>query len=146
LLRHLAILIAAAGLLTACGGTSSTSAPGGGPSSFPGGTACASLAGLEGVVDHGTKAQTSSSISIAAGDNFFEPTCSTRLPAGGVTLNIKNEGSVLHNISVQSQGIDTDIDPRKRVQVIIRVGSSPVSFFCKYHVDAGMKGALQTAS
>jgi len=88
---------------------------------------------------------TGSSVSIEAGDSFFAPTCVTDLPAGSITLTVRNSGRALHNVTVESLGIDEDVAAGQTITVTVRVGSSPLPFFCKYHRTSGMVGALLPA-
>jgi plastocyanin len=62
-----------------------------------------------------------------------------------VTLQVRNTGQALHNVSVAAQNIDMDVSPGQTVTVPIKVGAAPISFFCKYHRTSGMVGALVPA-
>ena len=136
---------------TACGSSGGGTTSGGGAPSAPGGApgattsaSCGSLANISGTVDdRGTTPATGSNLTITAGDSFFQPTCTTRVPSGAVTLTITNSGSVLHNVSISSQNIDTDIPAGKTVTVHATV-TGTVTYFCKYHRASGMQGALLT--
>ncbi len=105
---------------------------------------CAPSAGLEAgrVADHGVGVASGSTISLGAGDSYFEPTCETGVPTGEVEVQVKNTGRLLHNISFEDQAIDQDIAPGETVTVKIRMGKEPRQFSCKYHRGAGMVGAL----
>jgi plastocyanin len=94
------------------------------------------------VADHGADAASGSTISVEAGDSYFEPTCETGVPVGEVELRVKNTGRLLHNISFADQAIDQDVAPGETVTVKIRMGKEPQRFSCKYHRGAGMVGAL----
>jgi plastocyanin len=139
------VAIAATACGSSTGGTASgaaTPSPSGGPSGTTTSTSCGSLANIIGTVDdRGTALATGSSLTITAGDSFFQPTCTTRVPSGAVTLTITNSGSVLHNVSISSQNIDTDIPVGKTVTVHATV-TGTVTYFCKYHRASGMQGAL----
>ena len=78
-------------------------------------------------------------------ENYFKPTF-IKVKAGQIlTLDIKNEGSVEHNFTISSLGIDKDIEPGKEVDVSITLpasGGADIAFFCKYHVSLGMRGAF----
>ena len=92
--------------------------------------------------DHGAAPVNGSGASVAAGDFFFSPTCVTGATAGTVTLTVHNGGQALHNVSIPDQGIDADVAPGETVTVSVRVGSTPVSYFCKFHRTSGMVGAV----
>lgn len=105
---------------------------------------CPTSAGLTkgSVADHGSKIAAGKVLSIEAGDSYFEPTCQTGVLRGSVTLRVKNNGRVLHNISVAEQGIDQDIAPGESARVKLEIGKGSLRFLCKYHSAAGMVGAL----
>jgi len=142
----------AAAVVAACGGSSPPEAA----PAVPGGSAsgsssqatghCPDSAGLSGAVDdHGTSGATGSTIAIGAADSYFEPTCVTAVPPGTVTLTLKNTGSLVHNISIPDQGLDTDLPMGQTVTVHVMVGSAPLHYFCKYHRTSGMVAALVPA-
>ena len=136
----------------ACGG-------GGGDSTTPpppavktvGGTAvaagkCPASAGLgDTVKDHGSVAASGAAIALEAGDAFFAPTCLTGVPAGKVSVTVKNTGSALHNFSVPDQGIDVDVAAGKTITMEVDASSGSTAFNCKYHRASGMVGALLQA-
>jgi plastocyanin len=116
------------------------------PASKGAGATCPPSAGLTGnVSDHGAAAASGSTLSLQAGDFFFSPTCEISVTAGTVTLQVRNTGQALHNVSVTAQNIDMDVSPGQTITVPIKVGAAPVSFFCKYHRTSGMVGALVPA-
>jgi plastocyanin len=129
--------------VAACGSPSSggqAGSPSGLASAGPG---CAALAGLSGDIDdRGAAAAHGQTTTITVGDSFFQPTCLTALPAGSVTLTIRNDGSALHNITVEAQGIDQDVEAGKSITVRVAVVSTAVPYYCKYHRTSGMQGAL----
>jgi plastocyanin len=133
--RRVAFVASCAVVLAACGGG------GGGHSST--GAGCAAKAGVTSKVnDTGTKAASSSAITVNAADVQFSPTCTTSVPAGTVTLAVHNTGSLLHNVSIPDQHIDRDVAPGATVTIQLRVGTTPITYFCKYHRGGGMIGAL----
>lgn len=153
--RPLALGLAAAAAIAACG---NSSGPGGAtvepqpasgastPTSSTTAASCAQVGHISGSVDdRGSAAASGTTITVAAGDSFFQPTCTTAVPAGTVTVTIHNNGSALHNFSVTDQSIDMDVSPGQTITVQVKVGSSPVAYFCKYHRASGMQGALVPA-
>jgi plastocyanin len=143
--RSLALLalIALAGV--ACGGSSSNPPRASAPSSHAGASsaACPASASLPSPAnDHGAAAATGSTVSITATEFFFAPTCVTDLRAGTVTLSVHNAGRALHNLTIQSLGVDKDVPVGQTITVTVQIGSSPLPFFCKYHRSSGMVGAL----
>lgn len=150
-LRLMALLPAAALALAACGSGGGSSASGTDPSaaSTPSAVAsaasgCASLAGLDGKVqDHGTQPLTGGSVTLNAGEFFFEATCLTSSAGGTVAVTVTNVGSALHNFSVESQGIDEDVAAGESITVDVELpDSGTLGFVCKYHSGSGMVGAF----
>ncbi len=107
---------------------------------------CPANSGLTGnVSDHGSAAATGSTLAIEAGDFFFAPTCETGVQPGAVTMNVKNTGQALHNVTIASQGIDMDVAPGEAITVQIKVDKDAVPYVCKYHRTSGMVGSLVPA-
>jgi len=78
-------------------------------------------------------------------DFYFEPTVLKGKPGQRVTLELENEGKVEHNFSIDSQGIDKDLEAGEDGKVTVTIPKSGlVSFYCKYHKNMGMAGALAT--
>lgn len=101
----------------------------------------ATIAGVS-ANDHGTK-QVTGQTEVELDDYYFEPTVLQAKPGSRVTLELKNEGKVEHNFSIDGQNLDQDIDPGKGATVTVMVPESgEVSFYCKYHKSMGMAGAL----
>jgi plastocyanin len=104
---------------------------------------CPASAGLPASTNiHGAVAASGNQLSIEAGDFFFNPTCVTKVPGGTVTLTVHNSGVTLHNVSIPSLHIDMDMASGQTIIVHVKMGSTPLVFFCKYHRGAGMLGAL----
>jgi plastocyanin len=76
---------------------------------------------------------------------YFKPSFFKVKPGQIVTVDLKNEGSLPHNFSITSLGIEKDIDPGKETDVNITfpaAGGTDVQFFCRFHADKGMRGAF----
>ena len=59
------------------------------------------------------------------------------------TLTATNTGNTtLHNVTIESLGVDTDVPGAQAIDVKVRVGSSALPFVCKYHRTSGMVGVL----
>ncbi len=126
--------------LAACGSGSTTT--GQRATSTPSGH-CPASAGLpSNASDHGTVPASGSQLAIEANDFFFSATCVTGVPGGTVTLTVHNAGQALHNVSIPALQIDRDVSPGQTITVHVRMGSTPLVFFCKYHKSVGMDGAL----
>ena len=129
-----AILAAAVLLLAGCGGY------GGGKSKSGGGKT--TIAGVS-ANDHGTKSVSGGSAEVELDDYYFQPTVLKGKPGSLVTLKLKNEGSVEHNFTIDSQGVDKDLEPGKSAEVSVTIPKSgAIAFYCKYPKSMGMAGAL----
>ena len=131
-----ALLILAAGCGSGSSGSSSTTEASGG-----GGGGQKTIAGVK-ANDHGTKS-VGNETEVELDDFYFEPTVLQGKPGQKVTLELKNEGKVEHSFTVDSQGIDKDLEPGEDAKVTVTIPKSgAVSFYCKYHKSSGMAGAL----
>jgi plastocyanin len=124
-----AVLVAAA-----CGGDnkSSSSAP-------------VSISGK--VNNHGTKdVKDGDSLEMEADDFYFGPTF-IKGPAGAkVTLELHNEGKAKHTFTIDDQKIDQQLDPDAKADVSVTLPASGVLvYYCQFHQNQGMQGALFTA-
>jgi plastocyanin len=105
---------------------------------------CAEAAELTGAIeDRGTAEISGGAITLDASEFAFSPTC---VEAGGgqtVEVTVTNGGSALHNLSVESLGIDEDVRAGESITVEVTLpDSGAVPFVCKYHVANGMQGAF----
>ncbi|MBA3552147.1 MAG: cupredoxin domain-containing protein [Actinobacteria bacterium] len=93
----------------------------------------------------GTGEVSGGAITLDASEFAFSPTC---VQAGGgqsLKVTVTNGGSALHNLSVESLGIDEDVQAGESITVELTLpDSSAVPFVCKYHVANGMQGAFLT--
>jgi len=139
------VIVAAIGLFLAlgaagCGGASSSSksttgAAKGGKAKIAGQT----------VNDHGTKTVSGDETEMELDDYYFEPTLLRGKPGANVKLELRNEGSAEHNLTIASQGIDKDVEAGEDATVTVTIPKSGiVAFYCKYHRSMGMAGALTT--
>jgi plastocyanin len=133
----LAVVLVAAG----CGGYGGKSKSSSTESSGGGGGGKTTIAGVP-ANNHGTKS-VSGEAEVELDDYYFEPTVLKGKPGSSVTLELKNEGSVEHNFTIASQGIDKDLEAGEDAKVSVTIPKSGVvSFYCKYHKSMGMAGAL----
>ena len=132
-----AILGAFALAVAGCGGSSGKSRS----SSGAGEGGKKVIAGVQ-ANDHGSKT-VGNEAKVELDDYYFEPTVLKGKPGQKVTLELENEGKVEHNFSIDSQGIDKDLEAGKDAKVTVTIPKSgALSFFCKYHKSMGMAGAL----
>jgi len=132
------LLLAAAGC-----GSSSSSSSGTTTEESGGGGGQKTIAGVQ-ANDHGTKAvEDSGKTEVELDDFYFKPTVLEGKAGEKVTLELKNEGNTEHSFTIDSQGIDKDIQPGDEVEVTVTIPKSGVvSFYCKFHKSSGMAGAL----
>jgi len=137
-----AILAVGVVLLAAgCGGSNTSGSGGSGSTGESGGGGQKTIAGLE-ANDHGSK-NVSGEAEVELDDFYFEPTVLRGKPGSQVTLELKNEGSTEHNLTIDSQSIDQDVEGGEDAKVTVTFPKSgQLSFYCKYHKDMGMAGAL----
>ena len=99
------------------------------------------IAGLKANL-HGTKVVSgSSTVNLGAGDYYFSPTVLKGTPGQQLTLNITNSTGTKHNFTLTDQQISKDFEGDTTVTVTFPT-SGVLSFYCKYHKDKGMAGAL----
>jgi plastocyanin len=97
--------------------------------------------------DHGGKDVSGEhELGLELDDFYFEPTVLTGTAGESLTLHLENEGSTEHNFSVTDQGIDQDVEDGGKADVSVTFpDSGTLVFFCKYHQNMGMRGALEVA-
>ena len=143
-MKRFALLLLLIPALAACGGgkKSNTSAS---PSTVPPGTTGAATPKMN---KHGVKDVSGmSSLDVEMDDYYFSPTVIRGKPSQKLTLNFSNHGTVEHNFTITSQGLNKDVEPKKTASVQVTLPSSGVLvFYCKYHKTLGMAGELATGT
>jgi len=133
-------VVAAAGCGGYGGGGSKASSTSEGSGSGEGGGKI-NAAGVQ-ANDHGSKSA-SGETKVELDDYYFEPTVLKGSPGQKITLELENEGSIEHNFTIASQGIDKDLEAGEDAKVTVTIPKSgALSFYCKYHKSQGMAGAL----
>ena len=97
--------------------------------------------------DHGSKdVSGENELDLELDDFYFSPTVITGSAGEKVTVHLENEGSTEHNFSVTEQGIDQDVEDGDNATVTVTLpDSGTLLFFCKYHQNMGMRGALKVS-
>ena len=128
----LALVIALMLVATACGGDEE------------GGT---TTVGGKQANDHGSEdVSGEGELDLELDDFYFSPTELTGTAGEQLTLHLENEGSTEHNLSVTEQNVDQDVEPDGTAEVTVTFPESgTLVFFCKYHQNMGMRGALEVA-
>ena len=136
-----AILTVGVLLAAGCGGSNTSGSGGSGSTGESGGGGQKTIAGVK-ANDHGSK-NVSGEAEVELDDYYFEPTVLRGKPGSQVKLELRNEGSTEHNFSIDSQSIDQDVEGGEDAKVTVTFPKSgQLSFYCKYHKDRGMAGAL----
>jgi plastocyanin len=78
--------------------------------------------------------------SLVLKDNVFDPADFTI--GAGEQITLMNEGSALHNLSVEGQDIDKDVKPGETEVEDLELPAGTYTMFCKYHRTIGMEGTL----
>ena len=146
--RRSALIVAvlALGLVPLVAGCGSSSGSSGGTTKESGGESeggTTTVGGLK-ANNHGTKTvEAGGKTEVELDDFYFEPTVLQGKPGEKVMLELKNEGKVEHSFTVDSQGIDKELEPGDEGEVTVSIPKSgAVAFYCKYHKSSGMAGAL----
>jgi plastocyanin len=89
-----------------------------------------------------------SSIEVEMDDNYFSPTILKGTPGQSLTVDLHNEGKMAHTFTLPSEGVDTVVQPGKEATVHITFPRSGgrVLFYCRFHAQLGMRGALELVS
>jgi plastocyanin len=136
-------------LLASCSSSSSTSSPAAGGSSSASSSGGGTITiGSDQANDHGTEDVTGMTSFELEADNddgfYFKPTVITGSANQSLTLEIKNEGTAKHNFTIESLGVNVNIQPGQSQVVTVKFpGSGTVEFFCSFHRSLGMAGELQ---
>jgi len=147
------MVLATLGLASCSGASTTATTPAASSASDSGSSTAAvnappvSLAGT--VNDHGTKdlsgSGTSADLSLEIDDNYFSPTFVRVAPGATVHVEIENEGTRQHTFTIDGTSVDTELSPGSKATVDVPVGSSgTVAFYCRFHHNGGMQGALFT--
>jgi len=135
-------------LAAACS-SSSTSSPAAGGSSSASESGKITI-GSDQANDHGTQDATGKTTFEIEADNddgfYFNPTILTGSANQSITLEIKNEGTVPHNFSIESLNVNVTIAPGSSQEIKVTFpASGTTEFFCSFHRSQGMAGELQIA-
>jgi plastocyanin len=111
------------------------------------GIAALLVAGCGGGKKSRTAAYSGGKTALDMADFSFSPQTVKGKPGQKVTLELKNTGTVEHNLTITSQGINRDVGAGKTATVEVTIPQSgTVAFYCKYHKSQGMTGQLQASS
>jgi plastocyanin len=92
-------------------------------------------------------ATTEPTVEVVQVDFDFEPPCLVVL--AGQSLEIRNEGTVVHNFSVEGTSVSLDTQPGEQTSTE-PIGGAVLPgthrFFCSYHQDRGMDGDITVSA
>jgi plastocyanin len=99
---------------------------------------------LEGTVNEGETGEVSDGKVEMELDNFyFGPTYTKAEPGETVTVELENEGDATHTFTIDSLGIDEEVEPGATAEVEVTLPESgAVRYYCRFHADQGMQGAF----
>lgn len=149
-MRLVTTLVAALALAVAgCGGDDSKDTSASAPASSSETTteqaaSTVTIAGQK-VESHGTAtAESGKPLEVELDDNYFQPTVIEGEAGSQVTLELKNEGQAEHNLEIEDQKIDKDVEAGETANVKVKLpDSGELLFYCKYHRQLGMMGGLK---
>jgi plastocyanin len=103
--------------------------------------------GGESANDHGSEdVSGESSIAFEMDDFYFEPTVLEGEAGATLTLEVENEGENTHTFTSDELGIDQEVEAGQEAEIDVTFpDSGQVMFFCRFHQDQGMRGALEVA-
>jgi plastocyanin len=80
-------------------------------------------------------------------DFYFEPTLLRGEPGQRITIAMRNQGKILHNLALRDQDVDKDVEPGATATVELRFPQSgQLVFVCKYHTGQNMRGGLDAGA
>ncbi len=155
LMRMRWMLAAAVVASLACGGGGASTAGSASVSPAPSASAVAA-GGLSAVrtlgavkfADRGTASVAGKSeLAVAIEDFAFMPTFVQGTAGQRVMLQLTNDTSTPHNLSIPAQQIDHAVPAKSKGSIEVTIPQSGVLlFFCKFHTGSGMNGQLITGA
>jgi plastocyanin len=99
---------------------------------------------LEGTVnDEGTGEVSDGEVEIELDNFYFGPTFTQAEAGSTVTVSLFNEGDTSHTFTIDSLGVDEELEPEATVEVEVTLpASGAVRYYCHFHADQGMQGAF----
>lgn len=102
--------------------------------------------------DHGSKDVSGASSVDVELDNdgstyYFSPTVITGTAGEQVSVSLSNEGNTPHTFTIDSAGVDQELQPGAKATVSVTLPSSgTLVFYCKFHKSLGMLGQFSVAA
>jgi plastocyanin len=85
----------------------------------------------------------STKLELEADNFYFNPTFIKAAAGQTITLELKNEGSVAHTFTSPKLNVDKEVPPGSSATIEITApASGNTAFYCRFHKDNGMQGAI----
>jgi plastocyanin len=100
---------------------------------------------LEGTVndDGGNGEVSNGEVEMELDDFYFGPTFTKAEAGDTVTISLFNEGDTTHTFTIDSLGVDEELEPEATAEVEVTLPESgAVRYYCRIHQDQGMQGAF----
>ena len=88
---------------------------------------------LGGCGGSGGEKSSGANVALEADDYYFKPTNVTLTAGKQATIVVKNEGSTVHNLTVEGLGVSKDIQSGKSEKVPVTAAAGTHPFHCQYH-------------
>ena len=76
-------------------------------------------------------------------DFYFGPTYTRAESGSTVTVALHNEGDAPHTFTIDSLGIDEEVEAGDTAEVEVTLpASGAVRYYCRFHASSGMQGAF----
>lgn len=140
----LTTLLAALLLLAAACGDDGDEDATSGDGGADGGETTAEGGGPDASVDLGADGRPE--VTLVVGDGSFAPARVRAAPGARVTVDLRSDSSIEHTFTVEGGDVDQLVEPGsdERVEVALPEEDT-VTFYCRFHRDAGMEGAFEVA-
>jgi plastocyanin len=84
---------------------------------------------------------------IEAGRFFYRPTIVTSPPRFEFIVELGNQSRTRHTFTAPKLGIDREVGPLEQFPFLLATpGPGTYVFFCKFHADQGMRGAIKVGT
>ncbi len=150
--RIVALFAVLAFVAAACSNASSTVPAGGGTTSMTNSTGSSDGDNGDGDDDaHQTDhVSGDTSVEVEAEDEedqfYFKPSTIIGKAGQSIVIAVQNEGGVEHTFTIDDQDIDVSLSPEQVQEVTVTFpDSGSVEYYCRIHVNLGMRGELKVA-
>lgn len=82
------------------------------------------------------------SLDMSVSEFGFDPTFIKVSPASNVTVTLTGEPDTEHTFTIDTLGVDSELASDPITTTFQLPTEGPIQFYCRFHVDQGMKGAF----